>query len=302
MRVNSSLHTAPPPAPAQPRRRAWLGGIAGGLACAALAVLSGCAGTPGPASARPPVPEAVSDAVRHALAPTGVLRIGVYPGSPSSMVRQPGSDEWRGVTVDLGRALARRLGVEPRFVVHQRVAEVVDALQAGQLDFTVTNASPARARVLHFTAPVLGLELGYLVMPGSPVRSIDAVDRPGVRVGVSQGSSSLAALGDRFRYAVLRPAASLAVASDWLRSGEVDAFATNKGILHEVADGLPGARVLDGRWGIERLAIAVPKGRDAGLPWLARFAAEVQADGSVQRAAQRAGLRGTIDPGQGGVP
>ena len=47
------------------------------LASVALAAaLAGCAAAPGPA------PE-----VRQALAPTGTLRVAVYSGSPTSMVR-----------------------------------------------------------------------------------------------------------------------------------------------------------------------------------------------------------------------
>lgn len=77
-----------------------------------------------------------------------------------------------------------------------------------------------------------------------------------------------------------------------LRSGAIDAYATNKAILFELGDGLPGARVLDGRWGLEHLAIAVPKGRGRSS-FLAAFADAVRRDGEVERAAQRAGLRGT---------
>jgi polar amino acid transport system substrate-binding protein len=80
-----------------------------------------------------------------------------------------------------------------------------------------------------------------------------------------------------------------------LQRREIDAFATNKAILFGRADGLPGARVLEGRWGLERLAIAVPKGRDAARGYRERFAADVTADGTVQRAADRAGLRGAVD-------
>jgi len=59
-----------------------------------------------------------------------------------------------------------------------------------------------------------------------------------------------------------------------------------------MADGLPGARVLDGRWGAESLAIAVPKGREVGKGWLENFAVSVRQQGLVERAAERAGLRG----------
>lgn len=94
-------------------------GIRRGLLLGTVALaagLFGCASAPGPATE-----------VRQVLAPTGTLRIAVYPGSPTSMVRAPGAGEMRGLSVEVGRELARRLGVPVEVVVFQRVAEVVDA-------------------------------------------------------------------------------------------------------------------------------------------------------------------------------
>jgi len=58
------------------------------------------------------------------------------------------------------------------------------------------------------------------------------------------------------------------------------------------------ARVLDGRWGEERHAIAIPKGREAGLDFLRVFSAEIQASGLVNAAAARAGLKGIMVSGK----
>jgi polar amino acid transport system substrate-binding protein len=260
-----------------PARRFFL---LGGLALAAS--LAGCATTPAPE-------------VRQALAPTGTLRVAVYPGSPTSMVRLAASGEMRGLSVEIGRELARRLGVPAEIVVFQRVAEVVDALKGGRADFTITNATPARAQDVDFTPPLLALELGYLALPGSPVQSLAEVDRPGVRIGVSQGSTSQGTLSREFKQARVMPAPSLQAAGQMLRRRDIDAFATNKAILFELADGLPEARVLDGRWGLEHLAIAVPKGRGVAADYLRGFAEAARSEGLVRAAAQRAGLRGTAE-------
>jgi polar amino acid transport system substrate-binding protein len=72
----------------------------------------------------------------------------------------------------------------------------------------------------------------------------------------------------------------------------LDAFATNKGILFEMAEKVPGAQVLKDRWGLENLAIAIPKGREAGMPYLREFAQTLQRQGEIKRMADRAGLRG----------
>lgn len=262
-------------------RRSWL------LALTAAAFLSACA-VPG----RPSAPAATA-AERQLLAPTGKLRVGVYLGSPTSLVRGA-NGEARGVSVEVGQALARDLGVPYEQVEFPRLASVLDALKAGQVDFAVTNASPARAVDMNFTTPLVQLELGYLVLPGSRIGAIADVDQPGMKIGVSQGSTSQGVLTRTFKQAQVVPAPSLKAAGEMLTDRRLDAFATNKGILFELADGLPGARVLPGNWGLEQLAIAVPKGREGGMDYMRRFAQQVRADGSVQRAAERAGLRGTL--------
>jgi polar amino acid transport system substrate-binding protein len=79
-----------------------------------------------------------------------------------------------------------------------------------------------------------------------------------------------------------------------LTERQLDAFATNKGILFELAEKMTDVKVLDDNWGVENLAIAIPKGRDAGMPYLQDFAQRVQHTGLVNQMAQRAGLRGLV--------
>jgi polar amino acid transport system substrate-binding protein len=231
--------------------------------------------------------------VQKILAPSGKLRIGIYPGSPTSMIRDPASGEIRGVAVDLGTELARQLGVPVEWVEYRRVEEVLAAMKSGNVDFTVTNPTPARAKDVDFTQPVLAIELGYLVPAGSPVSALADLDRPGNRVGVTQGSTSQRTLPGQLKHAAVVPAPSLKAAIEMLSQRKLDAFATNKAILFEMSDSLPGSRVLDGRWGLENMAIGIPKGREQGLAYARRFAADATSKGLVARAAERAGLRGS---------
>jgi polar amino acid transport system substrate-binding protein len=259
-------------------RRSWLLGLL------AAALLAGC-GTLAPV---------VDPQVRQTLAPTGKLRVGVYPGSPTSMVTDAKTGQQVGVALDLGRELARQLDVPFEPVEFRRVAEVIEALKAGAIDFTFTNASQERARIVAFTAPLIDLELGYLVPAGSAIQNQAEIDQPGRRIGVSQGSSSQGKLTKAYKNAVVVPVSSLKVAGEMLLAGKLDAFATNKAILYEMSDGLAGARVLGGNWGLEHLAVAVPKGREAGLSFLRQFAEDAKASGRLQSIVRKSGLRGTV--------
>ena len=262
-------------------RRTWLAGLLG-----AAILLAGCATT---------APPAATPQERAALAPAGKLRVGVYNGSPTSMLT--GKDGQKvGIAYELGRGLAQRLGVPFEPVEFRRIAEVVDAMAKGEVDFTFTNATEARAKVLDFTPVLVQVELGYLVPPGSTLQNADEIDRPGMRVAVIQGGTTASILAKSYRHAQVVQVASPEAAGAMLAQRRAEAFTTNKGILFEVGDTIPGARVLPGRWGLENMAIGIPKGRDAGLPLLKQYAADVRAQGTLRAAVQRAGLRGTVEP------
>jgi polar amino acid transport system substrate-binding protein len=60
----------------------------------------------GNAQDRAPSPD-----VRNVLAPTGRLRVGLYLGNPSSLLKDPVSGQESGVGFELGRELAKLLDV-----------------------------------------------------------------------------------------------------------------------------------------------------------------------------------------------
>jgi hypothetical protein len=48
-------------------------------------------------------------------------------------------------------------------------------------------------------------------------------------------------------------------AGEMLAKGDIDAFAPNKAILYQLAEGVPGSKVLSGQWGMEHFGAASRK-------------------------------------------
>ena len=238
---------------------------------------------------------ALDNDVSRVLAPSGRLRAGLYTGTPTSMLNNTDKDP-RGVGYEIGKELARQLHVDYEPVVFAKNAEVQQALKTGAVDVAFTNASAARAKDVDFAPPYLQIELGYLVPPESALTDLRDIDMAGKRVGVTTGSTSGATLSKDLRNAEVVRAPTFNDTIALLSSRQIDAFATNKATLFEIAEKLPGSRVLDGRWGVERHAIAIPKGREAGLEFLKTFTSEIIATGLVHDAIGRAGLKGVLDP------
>jgi polar amino acid transport system substrate-binding protein len=237
---------------------------------------------------------ALAQDMREILAPKGKLRVGVYPGSPTSLVRDEKTGETHGLSFDLGKEFAKRLGVAFEQVNYQRISDVIEGMKAREVDFTISNSTPARAAVVTFSPTLLTIELGYLVAPGSSVTSIADVQRPGIRVGVTQGSTSQGTIPKLLPNAIVVPAQNYKRAIEMLGHGEIDTYATNKPTLFQMSDEMPDAKVLEGRWGEEHLAFAIPKGREAALEYVRHFVEDVQTNGALAKAVERAGLRGVL--------
>jgi polar amino acid transport system substrate-binding protein len=230
--------------------------------------------------------------VRQALAPTGKLRVALQLGSPHNVIRDPVSGEMKGVGYDLGKELARRVGVPFEPVFYPSVGALLDAGKAGAWDVAFVGFSPARAKEWDFTALHMEVEFGYLVPRGSSISTMADVDRPGIRVAVQEKSQPDIFLSRTLKTAVVVRGSSLAGTVDALRSGSADAIFSIKPSLFEISNQLPGSQVLEGRPGVDPHAMALPKGRDPAVAYARQFIEEAKSNGLVKAAIERAGIRG----------
>jgi polar amino acid transport system substrate-binding protein len=256
----------------------WLGTAILGL------LLTGCAGI-----STAPTPEA-----RQALAPTGKLRVGLQLGNPLNVIRDSASGEMNGVAFDLGKELARRMGVPFEPVLYPSVGTLLDSGKSGAWDVAFVGFSPARAKEWDFSALHLEVEFGYLVPAGSSISTMADVDRPGIRVAVQEKSGPDSFFSRTLKNAVVIRAPSNPGALEALKSGRADVMASIKPILFEMSNQLPGSRVLDGRPGIDPHAMAIPKGRDVGVAYARQFVENAKSEGLVKAAIERVGMRGAV--------
>jgi len=245
-------------------------------------LIAGCAGI-----SSAPLPEA-----KQALAPSGKLRVGLQLGSPHNVVRDPVSGAMKGVGYDLGKDLARRLGVPFEPVLYPSVGTLLEGGKSGAWDIAFVGFSPARAREWDFTALHMEMEFGYLVPGGSSIETMADVDRPGIRVAVQEKSQPDIFATRTLKNAGVVRASSLAETLRMLESGNAEAIFSIKPSLFEISKQLPASRVLAGRSGLDPHAMVIPKGRDPGVAYARQFIEDAKSEGLVKHAIDRAGMRG----------
>ena len=244
----------------------------------------------------------VSPAARADLTPTGKLRVGINLGNFLLTAKDPVTGEPRGIAVDLGRELGRRLGAPVEIVGYPTPGELADAATSGAWDVGFLGAEPHRAKEISFTAAYVEIEATYLVPPGSPLSAIADVDRPGVRIAVPEKSAYELYLSRTLKHAQLARTKGGDAAFKLFIGDKMDALAGLKPRLVKDRDNLPGSRILDGRFTAVQQAIGIPKGRDAGANYLRAFVEDIKASGLVARTIDENGARGlSVAPPAGGA-
>src|SRR5262245_65986956 len=150
-----------------------------------------------------------------------------------------------GVTIDLARALADRLGVELETVAIDGAAKSFETVKAARCDLVFLAVEPARAAEIDFTAPYVLIEGVYAVRPDSGLASNDEVDRPGVRIAVGKGAAYDLFLTRSLKHATLvRGEHSF---ETFLRD-KLEAVAGVKQAVVRFLTAHPEVRLLDGRF------------------------------------------------------
>jgi polar amino acid transport system substrate-binding protein len=240
----------------------------------------------------PPSPDALKD-----LAPTGKLRAAINFGNGVLAQRGP-NGEPRGISAELATALGRWLGVPVEFVPREAAGKVFEALAAGIVDVGFIAIEPVRSAEVEFSPPYVLIEGTYMVRKDSPLKDVDDVDKPGIKVGVGLGS-----VYDLYLTRTLKQATLVRAKVGGAAAGigpfieeNLDAAAGVRDPLDDYAKSHPDMRVMKGRFQEIRQAMGTQKGRKAGAAFVRTFIEEMKANGFVADALKRSGQTAPVAP------
>src|SRR3954454_14812792 len=200
------------------------------------------------------------------LCPTGKLRAALIASNPVLVTRSP-DGTLGGVSVAVARALARHLNVPVELKPYDNPARYNESLATDDWDIGLAARDPARADHLAFSATFMEVDNGYVARPGAAPTSAEEVDRPGVKIAVAQGSAPDTVLRRLIKNAEIIPVpGGFEQAREALATGKADVYGENLHLAYRIADALPGARVLAGRFNVVHMAIGVRNRAASELP------------------------------------
>ena len=226
--------------------------------------------------------------LRQALAPTGKLRVALNLRRSFLVNRDAATGEVTGMAMDIGRMLGERLNVKVEPILYQEVGPLVAGARAGAWDIAFLGIDPARFDDVEFTAPYIEVDNTYIVPVNSRIHSLADADRSGVRIGVGPESATALSLSCSRKHAQLVNGN----AAELLSNGKADIYAASRNALLTLQERLSGYRLLDEGFDPVRHAIALPRGKESALAFVAGFVEDIKASGVVAAAIARYSMKG----------
>ena len=247
---------------------------------------------------------AANEAAIKQLAAGDTLRVAIAVGpAPSALYAvRDASGKPRGVAVDLGAALAKKIGKPVQYVEYLASGAITSDGDKGVWDVTFMPVDAERAKRVSFGAAYHVLTSTYLVMPNAPVKAIADANKPDIRIAIVDGTATSRAAQASSKDAKFVTIKGVDEGVALLKDGKVDAIALSRESLTGLADKLPGSRILDGGFLNTFTAAAVPNGKPDALAYVSAFVEEQKASGAVRKSFDEIGLKNSVVAPAGAKP
>jgi polar amino acid transport system substrate-binding protein len=228
------------------------------------------------------------------LAPTGTLRAGINMANIFLVTDKSPNGDPDGVSPNIARAIADKLGVNIAYFSCSTPGGTAETIRNQSCDIVLIADEPARAEFINFTDAYVEIEATYIVPADSAFKTVGDVDQTGVRVAVSDTSAYDLYLTRTLKKAKLHRAEGLPAAVDLFTSENLEALAGLRPALTENLAGLPGCRILNGRYMTVQQAIGTKHGNLVAIDFLREFVAQAKESGLILDLLNRHNVNGKL--------
>ena len=271
-------------------KKKWLALVAAGALAAALALVGCASGNSGSGSASGSASASASGSASAStemkLVKEGKLLVATSPDFPPFENLENG--EMVGLDIEIGKAVAEKLGLEPEFVSLQ-FDSILTAVAAGtQADVGISGLTvdPERAKTVDFSDSYYVDDLSVAAMKNNADITADnadeALNKEGVVIAVQSGSSGETYVKENYPKATVQPYGNSTDAFAALQSGQANAVCTNKAVVERMlANAYTDAQVVKSIATGEEYAVAIAQENKALTAAINKALEELQADGTI---------------------
>jgi ABC-type amino acid transport substrate-binding protein len=249
------------------------------LLIASIVLVTACGPGGGAATGSPVGAGGGVDAIKS----KGQIVLGVKFDVTGFGLRNPTSGDVEGLDADLGREIAKDMGVRPVFI-EAVSANRIPFLQQDKVDLIISTftINEERKQQIDFSVPYYIAGQSILVKKESTIQSV--TDLNGKKVCSGEGSTSEKNVRAKAPQAQLLLFKTYTEAGQALSDGRCDAVSTDDSILFGLAEKIPGTELRGGVFTEEPLGIGVKKGRTDLVDFVNATLRKMKDDGRLKAA------------------
>ena len=221
------------------------------------------------------------------LVTEGKLTIATSPDYPPFENLENG--EYVGLDIEIAKAIAAELGLEPEFKTLQFDAIIPAIAAGGQADMGISGFSvdPERAKEIDFSSSYYIDDQAIAVMKDSDItedNAEEALNAEGVKIAVQSGTTGESYVQENFPNAIAQPYGNSTDAFAAMQSGQADAVCTNKAVVDKMlSDAYQDAVVVKSIATGEEYAIVVSQDNPALTAAIDDALATLTANGTIDQ-------------------
>jgi polar amino acid transport system substrate-binding protein len=232
----------------------------------------------------------MNEAILTALAPHGELRAAINMSNFLLVSGRSADGGPDGLSPDLAKEIARRIGVPCRLVPFEGPGQLADAVGQDIWDIGNIALEPERAQTIDFSASYIKIDANFLVRDGSSFTTNAEIDKLGVEIILYNRSAYDLWLKENFSHPDFLRVTSIKESHEMFFAGTGDVLASLKPKLVDELAKIDGYRIIEQPFTSITQSVGLQKGHPEAVTFLNSLIRELSCNGFIEQSLKRHGV------------
>lgn len=224
----------------------------------------------------------MTESISNIIAPKNVLRIGINMSNFLLVSKDSTFSKPEGLSPEIGKLLARELGINYEFVTFKNPGLLADAIDYDKWDVGNFAYEKKRAEIIDFSNPYVNIDANFLLRKNSEINQNHDVDNKNNKIAVVNRSAYDLWLSDNYKKAKIIRAKTIIETHNLFYNQDVNILAGLKPKLLEELKNNNEFKLIDEPFTFIKQSIGIKKGKPKAIDFINNFVSKKIKDGTIK--------------------
>tara|TARA_B100000475_G_C14966576_1_gene302096 strand:+ start:195 stop:917 length:723 start_codon:yes stop_codon:yes gene_type:complete len=224
----------------------------------------------------------MTESISNIIAPKNVLRIGINMSNFLLVNKDSTFSKPEGLSPEIGKLLARELGINYEFVTFKNPGLLADAIDYDKWDVGNFAYEKKRAEIIDFSNPYVNIDANFLLRKNSEINQNHDVDNKNNKIAVVNRSAYDLWLSDNYKKAKIIRAKTIIETHNLFYNQDVNILAGLKPKLLEELKNNNEFKLIDEPFTFIKQSIGIKKGKPKAIDFINNFVSKKIKDGTIK--------------------